>query len=213
MHKKHSQQVTATKPSLPSPSEKEKKKDRKKRCNGGHANGFSVRAYYVRTYAYGDISKWYLMRSEQLLANYGDASLRLVSEYSRFLDGVLTQCLAYISTGNVQSNRKMAGSIRGHCWVSIPRSCSRAIASTLSGGQIWHARKWEHVMASCVHNFTEANATSLCRFYNGDAPFVVTRDINFVEHIFVRHFQNFVDRGVSILRSPSFNFLTSPTFS
>ncbi|XP_070392533.1 cytochrome P450 3A14-like [Dermacentor albipictus] len=32
-------------------------------------------------------------------------------------------------------------------------------------------------------------------FYNGDVPFVVTRDINFVEHVFVRNFQNFVDRG------------------
>ncbi|KAL3243281.1 hypothetical protein MRX96_047512 [Rhipicephalus microplus] len=36
-------------------------------------------------------------------------------------------------------------------------------------------------------------------FYNGDAPFVVSRDINFVEHIFVRDFQNFVDRGFTMM--------------
>ncbi|XP_070392686.1 cytochrome P450 3A14-like isoform X3 [Dermacentor albipictus] len=36
-------------------------------------------------------------------------------------------------------------------------------------------------------------------FYNGDAPFVVTRDINFVEHVFVRNFQNFVDRGITMV--------------
>ncbi|KAL1432613.1 hypothetical protein MTO96_012839, partial [Rhipicephalus appendiculatus] len=36
-------------------------------------------------------------------------------------------------------------------------------------------------------------------FYNGDAPFVVTRDINFIEHIFVRNFQNFVDRGFTMM--------------
>ncbi|XP_075545082.1 cytochrome P450 3A14-like isoform X2 [Dermacentor variabilis] len=36
-------------------------------------------------------------------------------------------------------------------------------------------------------------------FYNGDAPFVVTRDINFIEYIFVRNFQNFVDRGLTMM--------------
>ncbi|XP_075545080.1 cytochrome P450 3A14-like [Dermacentor variabilis] len=36
-------------------------------------------------------------------------------------------------------------------------------------------------------------------FYNGDAPFVVTRDLNFVEHVFVRNFQNFVDRGITMV--------------
>ncbi|XP_070392688.1 cytochrome P450 3A14-like [Dermacentor albipictus] len=35
-------------------------------------------------------------------------------------------------------------------------------------------------------------------FYNGDVPVVVTRDINFVEHVFVRNFNNFVDRGITM---------------
>lgn len=36
-----------------------------------------------------------------------------------------------------------------------------------------------------------------CRFFNGDAPFVVLNDLDFIEYVYVRNFQNFVDRGVS----------------
>ncbi|XP_070391493.1 cytochrome P450 3A14-like isoform X2 [Dermacentor albipictus] len=36
-------------------------------------------------------------------------------------------------------------------------------------------------------------------FYNGDVPFVATRDLNFVEHVFVRNFQNFIDRGITMV--------------
>ncbi|KAL3197930.1 hypothetical protein MRX96_044616 [Rhipicephalus microplus] len=32
-------------------------------------------------------------------------------------------------------------------------------------------------------------------FYNGDVPFVVTKDLDFLEYIFIRNFQNFTDRG------------------
>ncbi|KAL1484815.1 hypothetical protein MTO96_032381 [Rhipicephalus appendiculatus] len=36
-------------------------------------------------------------------------------------------------------------------------------------------------------------------FFNGDVPFVVLKDVHFIEYVFVRNFQNFVDKGVSIL--------------
>ncbi|XP_077495594.1 cytochrome P450 3A14-like [Amblyomma americanum] len=36
-------------------------------------------------------------------------------------------------------------------------------------------------------------------FYNGDVPFVVLRDLDFIEHVFVRNFQNFVDRGLTMM--------------
>ncbi|KAL1432673.1 hypothetical protein MTO96_012889 [Rhipicephalus appendiculatus] len=32
-------------------------------------------------------------------------------------------------------------------------------------------------------------------FYNGDVPFIVTKDLDFLEYIFIRNFQNFTDRG------------------
>ncbi|KAL3206384.1 hypothetical protein MRX96_040114 [Rhipicephalus microplus] len=32
-------------------------------------------------------------------------------------------------------------------------------------------------------------------FFNGDAPFVVLNDLDFIEYVYVRNFQNFVDRG------------------
>lgn len=32
-------------------------------------------------------------------------------------------------------------------------------------------------------------------FYNGDVPFVVTKDLDFLEYILIRNFQNFTDRG------------------
>lgn len=37
------------------------------------------------------------------------------------------------------------------------------------------------------------------RFFNGDAPFVVLNDLDFIEYVYIRNFQNFVDRGVSML--------------
>ncbi|XP_072143703.1 cytochrome P450 6B1-like [Dermacentor andersoni] len=33
-------------------------------------------------------------------------------------------------------------------------------------------------------------------YYNGDVPFVALKDLDFVEHVCVRNFQNFVDRGI-----------------
>ncbi|KAK8774588.1 hypothetical protein V5799_010879 [Amblyomma americanum] len=36
---------------------------------------------------------------------------------------------------------------------------------------------------------------SVFGFFNGDAPFVVLSDIDFIEYVFVRNFQNFIDRG------------------
>ncbi|KAL1470629.1 hypothetical protein MTO96_024126 [Rhipicephalus appendiculatus] len=36
-------------------------------------------------------------------------------------------------------------------------------------------------------------------FYNGDVPFVVLRDVKFLEDVFVRNFQNFVDRGFTMM--------------
>nr|XP_054930109.1 cytochrome P450 3A40-like [Dermacentor andersoni] len=35
----------------------------------------------------------------------------------------------------------------------------------------------------------------LLMYYNGDVPFVALKDLDFVEHVCVRNFQNFVDRG------------------
>ncbi|KAH7954315.1 hypothetical protein HPB49_017500 [Dermacentor silvarum] len=40
------------------------------------------------------------------------------------------------------------------------------------------------------------NAT---RFYNGDVPFLVVNDLEFLEYVFVRNFRNFVDRGLTML--------------
>ncbi|XP_049268791.1 cytochrome P450 3A1-like [Rhipicephalus sanguineus] len=37
------------------------------------------------------------------------------------------------------------------------------------------------------------------RFFNGDVPFVVIRDLDFIEDVFVRNFQNFVDRGITMM--------------
>ncbi|KAL1470630.1 hypothetical protein MTO96_024127, partial [Rhipicephalus appendiculatus] len=36
-------------------------------------------------------------------------------------------------------------------------------------------------------------------FFNGDVPFVVVRDVDFIEDVFVRNFQNFVDRGITMM--------------
>ncbi|XP_075545076.1 cytochrome P450 3A14-like isoform X3 [Dermacentor variabilis] len=36
-------------------------------------------------------------------------------------------------------------------------------------------------------------------FFNGDAPFIVTNDLDFIEYVFVRNFQNFVDRGFTMM--------------
>ncbi|KAL1432672.1 hypothetical protein MTO96_012888 [Rhipicephalus appendiculatus] len=33
-------------------------------------------------------------------------------------------------------------------------------------------------------------------FYNGDVPFLVVNDLDFLEYVFVRNFRNFVDRGM-----------------
>lgn len=36
-------------------------------------------------------------------------------------------------------------------------------------------------------------------FFNGDVPFVVIRDLDFIEDVFVRNFQNFVNRGITVM--------------
>lgn len=36
-------------------------------------------------------------------------------------------------------------------------------------------------------------------FFNGDAPFVVLSDLDFIEYVYVRNFQNFVDRGFNMM--------------
>ncbi|KAL1432676.1 hypothetical protein MTO96_012892 [Rhipicephalus appendiculatus] len=36
-------------------------------------------------------------------------------------------------------------------------------------------------------------------FYDGDVPFIVTRDLDFLEYILLRNFQNFADRGDELL--------------
>ncbi|XP_075545021.1 cytochrome P450 3A14-like isoform X2 [Dermacentor variabilis] len=36
-------------------------------------------------------------------------------------------------------------------------------------------------------------------FYNGDVPFLVVNDLEFLEYVFVRKFGNFVDRGLTML--------------
>ncbi|XP_075737961.1 cytochrome P450 3A14 isoform X2 [Rhipicephalus microplus] len=36
-------------------------------------------------------------------------------------------------------------------------------------------------------------------FFNGDAPFVVLNDLDFIEYVYVRNFQNFVDRGFNMM--------------
>ncbi|XP_070391494.1 cytochrome P450 3A14-like [Dermacentor albipictus] len=36
-------------------------------------------------------------------------------------------------------------------------------------------------------------------FFNGDVPFVVIRDLDFIEDVFVRNFQNFVNRGITMM--------------
>uniref|UniRef100_A0A6M2CI22 Putative cytochrome p450 midgut overexpressed n=1 Tax=Rhipicephalus microplus TaxID=6941 RepID=A0A6M2CI22_RHIMP len=36
-------------------------------------------------------------------------------------------------------------------------------------------------------------------FFNGDAPFVVLNDLDFIEYVYVRNFQNFVDRGFTMM--------------
>ncbi|KAH6943278.1 hypothetical protein HPB50_018407 [Hyalomma asiaticum] len=36
-------------------------------------------------------------------------------------------------------------------------------------------------------------------FFNGDAPFVVLNDLDFIEYVYVRNFQNFVDRGFMMM--------------
>lgn len=36
-------------------------------------------------------------------------------------------------------------------------------------------------------------------FFNGDAPFVVLSDLDFIEYVYVRNFQNFVDRGFTMM--------------
>nr|XP_054929641.1 putative cytochrome P450 CYP13A10 [Dermacentor andersoni] len=36
-------------------------------------------------------------------------------------------------------------------------------------------------------------------FYNGDVPFLVVNDLDFLEYVFVRKFGNFVDRGLTML--------------
>ncbi|XP_077559260.1 cytochrome P450 3A14-like isoform X2 [Haemaphysalis longicornis] len=35
-------------------------------------------------------------------------------------------------------------------------------------------------------------------FYDGDVPFIVTKDLNFLEYVFVRNSKNFTDRGVTL---------------
>ncbi|XP_077518570.1 cytochrome P450 3A14-like isoform X1 [Amblyomma americanum] len=36
-------------------------------------------------------------------------------------------------------------------------------------------------------------------FYNGDVPFIALKDLSFIEFVFVRNFQNFVDRGFLVI--------------
>ncbi|XP_049268789.1 lithocholate 6-beta-hydroxylase [Rhipicephalus sanguineus] len=36
-------------------------------------------------------------------------------------------------------------------------------------------------------------------FFNGDAPFIVLNDLDFIEYVYVRNFQNFVDRGFTMM--------------
>nr|XP_037276226.1 cytochrome P450 3A14-like [Rhipicephalus microplus] len=36
-------------------------------------------------------------------------------------------------------------------------------------------------------------------FYNGDVPFVVTQDLELIEQVFVRKFQNFMNRGLTMM--------------
>ncbi|XP_077559258.1 cytochrome P450 3A14-like isoform X2 [Haemaphysalis longicornis] len=36
-------------------------------------------------------------------------------------------------------------------------------------------------------------------FYNGDVPFLVVNDLDFLEYVFVRNFQNFIDRGLTMM--------------
>ncbi|KAK8766038.1 hypothetical protein V5799_007179 [Amblyomma americanum] len=40
-------------------------------------------------------------------------------------------------------------------------------------------------------------------FFNGDVPFVVLKDLDFIDYIFVRNFQNFTDRGVLMILDQS----------
>lgn len=36
-------------------------------------------------------------------------------------------------------------------------------------------------------------------FFNGDVPFVVINDLDFIEHVYVRNFANFMDRGLNMM--------------
>ncbi|XP_077492292.1 putative cytochrome P450 cyp-13B1 [Amblyomma americanum] len=41
-------------------------------------------------------------------------------------------------------------------------------------------------------------------FYNGDVPFIVTKDLDFLEFFSIHNFQNFTDRGVFMPSKSSF---------
>ncbi|KAK8774589.1 hypothetical protein V5799_010878 [Amblyomma americanum] len=40
---------------------------------------------------------------------------------------------------------------------------------------------------------------SVFGFFNGDAPFVVLSDLDFIEYVYVRNFHNFTDRGLTMM--------------
>ncbi|XP_077559268.1 cytochrome P450 3A4-like isoform X2 [Haemaphysalis longicornis] len=44
-------------------------------------------------------------------------------------------------------------------------------------------------------------------FFNGDVPFVVVNDLKLIEEIYVRNFQNFVDRGLTMMTDQMHPFL------
>ncbi|KAH9371943.1 hypothetical protein HPB48_010808 [Haemaphysalis longicornis] len=40
---------------------------------------------------------------------------------------------------------------------------------------------------------------SVVGFFNGDVPFVLLHDLDFIEHVYVRNFTNFTDRGLTMM--------------
>lgn len=44
-------------------------------------------------------------------------------------------------------------------------------------------------------------------FYDGDVPFIVTKNLDFLEYILIRNFQNFTDRGELLVMESRHPFL------
>lgn len=64
--------------------------------------------------------------------------------------------------------------------------------SNLIWGNLWeyHSMESYKVIGKWIERYG-----SVFGFFNGDAPFVVLNDLDFIEYVYVRNFQNFVDRG------------------